>query len=151
MSEQHLAIANVPIQKWGELYDDKDALDIGTVFKELNKPFFAASVVNDKKSEAGSGEENKPGEQDEREKLLTSIYRTCFALDDLTLYLDTHEEDKKAKELYTQKLQESKELHKKFAEKFYPLTRQCIPYCYETVNDRFCWQKGPMPWEGACV
>lgn len=151
MFEKHLAIASVPIQKWGEIYDDKDALDIGTIFKDLNKPFFAASVVNDQKISGQKEEENKSSEQKDREELLNAICRIGFMLDDLTLYLDTHEEDKKAKDLYMQKLKESEELHKKFAEKFYPLTRQCIPYCYKKVEEKFCWQKGPMPWEGACV
>lgn len=152
MSGEHLAIASVPIQKWGEIYDDKEALDIGTVFKELNKPFFAASVVSDKKEKAsGKKEQNQSAEQKNREEMLTAIYRICFALDDLTLYLDTHDKDQEAKELYLKKLQESEDLHKKFAEKFYPLTRQCIPYCYEKVDGKFCWQEGPMPWEGACV
>lgn len=151
MSEKHLAIASVPIQEWGEIYDDKNALDIGTIFHELNKPFFAASTVNDQRNGNAPEEEKKTEEQKHREEMLSAICRVSFVLDDLTLYLDTHEEDEKAKDIYKKKLQESEELHKEFAEKFYPLTRQCIPYCYETVNDRFCWQKGPMPWEGACV
>ncbi|MFT4146896.1 MAG: spore coat associated protein CotJA, partial [Mobilitalea sp.] len=40
MSDNHLAIANIPIQKWGELYSDEEALNIGTIFHDLNKPFF---------------------------------------------------------------------------------------------------------------
>ncbi|MGL6198011.1 MAG: spore coat associated protein CotJA [Lachnospiraceae bacterium] len=36
-----LGIASVPCQKWGELYDLKTAIKAGTIFKDLDKPFFA--------------------------------------------------------------------------------------------------------------
>jgi hypothetical protein len=35
-----LAIASVPKQKMGELYDVKTALKKGTIFKNLDMPFF---------------------------------------------------------------------------------------------------------------
>ena len=83
--------------------------------------------------------------------MMRKIAQTCFALDDLTLYLDTHETESKAKELYREKLQEAEALKKEFAEKFYPLGRPCILYSECPNEEHFCWQKGPMPWEGACV
>ena len=39
----HLAIASVPVQSWGELYDQDAALKTGTIFKDLDanvKHFF---------------------------------------------------------------------------------------------------------------
>ena len=36
----HLAIASVPVQSWGELYDQDAALKTGTIFKDLDLPFF---------------------------------------------------------------------------------------------------------------
>lgn len=42
MQNMHLAITSVPVQNWGELYDQDEALKTGTVFKDLDLPFFAA-------------------------------------------------------------------------------------------------------------
>ncbi len=155
MTEQHLAIASVPVQEWGEIYDDKEALQIGTIFKDLNKPFFAASTDPDQKPEkekiSGILMGKKTTEQEEREDLMRKISQTSFVLDDLTLYLDTHEQDTQAKELYHNKLKEREMLKTEFAEKYYPLTRCCISESNGAEDDRFSWQKGPMPWEGACV
>lgn len=152
MSNEHLAIASVPVQSFGELYDDKKALCAGTVFKELDLPFFAAdgqiSAGGEKSALFGK---KKTPEQEEREELMTKIAQVSFILDDLTLYLDTHGSEEQAESLYEQKLAERETLKKQFAEKFYPLTRDCIPYCGKKEDSRFCWQMGPMPWEGACV
>ena len=42
---EHLAIASVPVQSQGELYNQDDALKTGTIFKELDLPFFAAEQI----------------------------------------------------------------------------------------------------------
>mgnify|MGYP003469476957 CR=1 FL=1 len=39
-----LAIASVPYQSWECVYSFDDALTIGTIFPELNMPFFAAET-----------------------------------------------------------------------------------------------------------
>ena len=72
-------------------------------------------------------------------------------MDDLTLYLDTHEKDIQAIQLYSQKVKECSELRIQFAQEFYPLTRLCLPFSMNEDDISFCWQDGPMPWEGACV
>lgn len=153
MSENSLAIANIPIQQWGTLYNEEEALNIGTIFHDLNKPFFAAEAVTGSKNpiapEAGS--QAKSNTQSEREELMTKINQIGFYLDDLTLYLDTHENDTQAIQLYHEKTKEYAELRKQFAQKYYPLSRLCIPYCINDNETAFCWQEGPMPWEGACV
>lgn len=153
MSEQNLAIASIPIQEWGETYSDKEALQIGTIFHDLNKPFFAADVIIEPESKKTDGilDGKKPTEQEEREAFMTKLTQTAFVLDDLTLYLDTHEQDAKAKELFQSKLTELNTLKAQFAEKYYPLTRCGISDCNNGEDNRFCWQKGPMPWEGACI
>ena len=81
---------------------------------------------------------------------MTKINQVSFFLDDLTLYLDTHEKDVEALKLYHEKSLECAELRKQFAKEFYPLTRLCVPSC-GSGETSFCLQKGPMPWEGACV
>ncbi|NLL77374.1 MAG: spore coat associated protein CotJA [Clostridiales bacterium] len=152
MSENHLAIANVPIQQWGELYTPEEALNAGTVFQDLNMPFFATESVmgttNPIANDTGSLGASR--EQQDREQLMTKINQISFFLDDLTLYLDTHEKDAKALKLYHEKSQECAELKKQFAQKFYPLTKLCVLHC-EKGETGFCLQDGPMPWEGACV
>lgn len=37
---ESLAIATVPIQKWNTTYDLEKALQVGTIFPELHKPFY---------------------------------------------------------------------------------------------------------------
>lgn len=146
MEQKHLAIATVPVQSFGPLFEEKEALRIGTIFKDLDKPFFAADRI----PENGPRDVMpKSAEQQEREKLMSQVLEVSFVLDDLTLYLDTHEEDGKALALYREKEKERNQLKQEFAEKFYPLTRDCLIYCKEET--RFGWQAGPMPWEGACI
>jgi hypothetical protein len=41
-----LGMAVVPRQTWGELYDLKMALQNGTIFKELNLPFFIGGGID---------------------------------------------------------------------------------------------------------
>jgi len=152
MSENYLAIASVPMQQWGELYSKDEALNIGTIFQDLNMPFFAAeSVLASKSPIANKTDSNGTSmEQVNREELITKINEASFFQDDLTLYLDTHENDVQALQLYQQVSQELAQLRQQFAQEFYPLTRLCIPFC-KNQEEKFCWQEGPMPWEGACV
>lgn len=153
MSGNYLAISNTPMQEWGKLYSQEDALNIGTIFQDMNMPFFAADAVLGSKSPIASGMEStdKSQVQSDREQLMTKINQTSFFLDDLTLYLDTHENDVQAIQLYHDKSKECAELRKQFAQEYYPLTRLCIPDCMSNNESSFCWQDGPMPWEGACV
>lgn len=144
MQEEHLAITSVPCQKWGALYDEQRALQIGTVFQDLDKPFFVTE--NDIVNPSKCGQE---APQEEREKLLSQIQQVSFYLDDLTLYLDMHSCDKEALKLFWEKSQERKKLKQEFAAKFYPLTRDCL--ADDGDDSQFIWQSGPMPWEGACV
>ena len=80
---------------------------------------------------------------------VTKIRQTGFVLDDLTLYLDTHQDDREAAQLYREKSREKEQLMGCFAEQFYPLTRSCAAECDKT-EEGFCWLAGPMPWEGGC-
>lgn len=42
-----LAMAYVPIQKWREIYTADVALDRGTLFSQLDKPFLGRRAVDD--------------------------------------------------------------------------------------------------------
>ena len=153
MSDEHLAIASIPVQQWGEIFDDEEALCHGTIFKDLYKPFFAAGTLWDDNGGKRPKPDNnkKTDEQKSREQLMTKINQISFVLDDLTLYLDTHSDDEQAMELFRRKLIEKTELAEQFAAEFYPTTRHCILYCDCEQFDTFSWQKGPAPWEGANV
>lgn len=144
MSNTQLAIATIPMQEWGPLYEESEALRNGTIFKDLDMPFFAAVDVPHRDCDTPKSEEQK-----EREALLMRIMKTSFVLDDLILYLDTHAEDVDALALFREKGAERAELKKEYAQKFYALTRDCLV----DVPDAhvFAWEKGPMPWEGGCI
>lgn len=147
MEKQNLGIASVPRQIWGDLYTPEEALKVGTIFKELNLPFFAVDSVSDKIPQRSSLDDTLA---DSRESILKKINETSFVLDDLTLYLDTHPEDQNALNLYKEFNQKRHELKDMFYQKYDPLTRDCIKECTEN-HQGFCWQEGPVPWEGACV
>jgi hypothetical protein len=40
-----LAMAYVPFQKFGEIYEPEVAFNMGTLYKELNKPFLGSAGV----------------------------------------------------------------------------------------------------------
>ena len=188
MSEQeHLAIASVPVQQWGELYEQAKALRSGTIFQELDKPFFASKqdfgnipgscpsqrpgdpeVYREQSGETqktdgaeqglSRGQQNRdaqeqPSRQRGRECLMLQVMEISFMMDDIRLYMDTHPEDKDGLQLLKQVIQRRKQLMTDFAEEYYPLTMDCMAGLYEKnpESDCYCWQKGPMPWEGACV
>ncbi len=141
MEAQHLAIATVPVQTWsGNLYERVQALRIGTVFPELNMPFFAAKSYPGEAVPTAPGGSGNPAQQ-ERELLMDKINQVSFALDDLVLFLDTHPKQQEAISLRKQLIEERKRLLKEHDEKYYPLTKDC----------EGLWTEGPMPWEGACI
>ena len=147
--QAQLAIASVPCQSWGDLYEADKALVTGTIFPALDMPFYITDNQKDTLLSSGTGGSADPL-QKEREHLMNRIYQVSFFLDDLILYLDTHEKDPEAIRLFAAKNQERQELLTQFAEQFYPLTRACIAKCPE-AQEEFLWEKGPIPWEGACV
>ncbi len=148
--QEHLAIASVPVQSWGECYEPEAALRVGTIFRDLDKPFFAA--LTDDQPYSRCDQAASP-EQQERERMLLKLQESSFALDDLRLYLDTHPEDGQGLAVFKERLAERKTLLRTFAQRFYPLTPDCMADIYESMPamECYCWQKGPMPWEGACV
>ncbi len=137
-----LAIASVEKQQCDKnnLYDPKTALFEGTIFPELNLPFFATESIHS---------DNTFKSENEEEELLNKISMESFYLDDLTLYMDTHDCDKEIIAIFDEHLQKREELTKEFAEKYYPLTRHFIPYSKQHP-DCFSWKLGKPVWEGGC-
>ncbi len=173
--QENLAIASVPVQDWGALFEAEEALRVGTVFQDLNKPFFAA--LDDEKNGFPRGcaasamqqgghcdggafsqrnshcDGGASPQQQEREQMMEKIQAVSFVLDDVRLYLDTHPDDRQGLALLKEKLAQRKTLLLAYAQQFYPLTVDCMADLYEKdpSSECYCWQKGPMPWEGACV
>ena len=151
MGKEHLAIASVPLQKWEKPYDQETALIKGTIFPELNKPFFKADAMDREPGWVnGTDQPGKDQDQVEREKLLKQIYEVGFVVNDLTLYLDNHGEDADALSLFLENNAKRLQLMSDFASKFYPLTQACMENC-GCKGAKYCWSEGPMPWEGACL
>lgn len=191
-NQEHLAIASVPVQSWGELYEQGQALSIGTIFRELDKPFFvseqdfgniprscpsqrpgeckdhdraqqskespSAAEQPEKRADGSSVTETvekqiESQEQQKREDRMLQVMEVSFMLDDIRLYMDTHPQDEQGLKFLKQTVQKRKELLKEFAKQYYPLTVDCMADLYENNpdSDCYCWEKGPMPWEGACI
>ena len=156
MNQEELAIASVPIQHWGQIYEPDKAFCRGTIFPDLDKPFYVTETGGADKSASSQGSilkamENQGKKQEEYS--LRQIQEISFVLADLRLYLDTHPRDVNGLELLKTAAQKRKELLREFARNFYPLTGDCMAEIYETnpASECYCWQSGPIPWEGGCV
>ena len=134
-----LAVATVPCQETdlSDLYPAKEALCHGTIFPELNLPFF---ITETDKKEGGRSFDTYCCREMEQ------IMETGFYLDDLTLYLDTHPDDIRALQLMNEYLEKKQQQVCDFAKTHYPLTKNCIPQA--RGKDSFAWTEGPAPWEG---
>ncbi len=141
-----LAMASVPIQEWCDPYDWDTALAQGTIFPCLNLEFFAAK-------ETKSCCCSKPSALDQgagREKLMSEINTVSFAINDLTLYLDTHPTCANGLTLFKELLQKRLDLLAEFASKFNPLT-QISMVTGDPESDEYGWGEGPAPWEGGLI
>ncbi len=81
---------------------------------------------------------------------MTDLSTISFAINDLTLYLDTHPDCQNGLTLFKQLLQKRLDLLADFADKFYPLTQISI-ITGETNTDSYGWNEGPAPWEGDLI
>ena len=148
MKQEKLAIAAVPVQEWGDVYDREEALKRGTVFPELDLPCFAVDG-EDGMEGCVSGRTEEGGSREER---MREIQEAGFYADDLKLYLDTHPEEEKAHALFRGAIQRKRELMREFARELYPLTPDCMAELYAEHPEQrgWLWQKGLPPWEGGC-
>ncbi len=137
-----LAIASVPAQNWCDPYPWETALYEGTIFPCLNLLFFKAPL--------SSNPSQSTGNKTEKESLLEQIHAVSFAVNDLTLYLDTHPTCEKGTALFYKLIQKRLELLTEFSEQYYPLTQfsMGVEPC---PDSNYTWSKEPMPWEGGSV
>lgn len=144
-TKSHLSIASVPVQQWQEVYEEEKAFTNGTLFPELDKPFFA--TVQDPKLK--DGPKQFANTLNAEEKSLLQIQQISFVIDDLRLYMDTHPEDQEGLKLLKEMLKRRKTLLKEFALAYYPLTADCMYDIYEENPETtcYCWPEGKIPWE----
>jgi len=83
----------------------------------------------------------------DRASLLREIDEVSFAINDLTLYLDTHPDCRDGLAAFHAALPKRESLLKEYAASFGPLTVDCIGK-NASPADSFTWLDGPAPWEG---
>lgn len=76
----------------------------------------------------------------DKENLLKNIMSLDFSINDLSLYLDTHPNDRNALEKHSEYVKKYNELVSIYENKFGPLTLY-------TEQNTWEWIDGPWPWE----
>lgn len=79
------------------------------------------------------------------EQMLNDIGILSFVLVELTLYLDTHPDDRNAMEYFNHYSRIKNQMSREFSQKYFPLTMDMAESSKE-----WRWGMAPMPWEGAC-
>lgn len=121
-----LAISYVPMQQGvSPRYDSNQALMRGTLFPGLELPFM--NVVNTHDVAA-----NTP---------LGELMALCFVVDELRLYLDTHQDDKEAFELLKASIALAQEAHRRYVKKYGPISFDDV-----AESDCYTWLNDPWPW-----
>lgn len=145
--QEELAMASIPKQEWCEPYDLCTALKEGTIFPDLNLTFFKAPLGE---SNIAPCSDASNAQQQERETSMHRLMEVSFAINDLTLYLDTHPNCEHGLSMFYQLLEERLKLLTDYAERFYPLTQTSM-VAGDCSQNAYGWSEGPMPWEGACI
>lgn len=121
-----LAVPYVPFQQKGsKQYSQSEALANGTLFPGLNLPFH-------RKTQPGSPMEGAAGE----------LQALCFVLTELGLYLDTHQDDKEAAELFERYSKLAEEGRRRYEAMYGPLEQRG-----GVRNGAYVWLNDPWPWE----
>lgn len=136
-----LAMASVPSQEWCEPYDLATAIYSGTLFPCLNLNFFDAEDIP-------SPFCDKPAltKASEQEKALKEICKVGFAINDLTLYLDTHPDCQNGIDMMKELLQQRLDALAEYARNYHPLTQLSIVTGTPEAK-QYGWDEGPLPWD----
>lgn len=87
-----------------------------------------------------------PGNKQSKEALMAWIHMVSFAVNDISLYLGTHPNDKKALDYFNNYSKLRNQALEDFAQAFYPLTIDTVTPC----TQKWEWANSPLPWEGGC-
>jgi len=122
-----LAAAYIPFQEVGSpKYEANEGQARGTLFPGLDLPF--KNIVTK------SNPANTP---------LGELMALGFAINELGLYLDTHEDDSEALKLYTSYVSMYKEGVEKYVKMYGPLMQT------QVTNAGYTWLNNPWPWENS--
>lgn len=134
-------MASVPMQEWCEPYDFATALYSGTLFPCLNLSFFDAEDIPCPFCD-------KPAltKASEQEKALLEIFKVGFAINDLTLFLDTHPDCQNGINMMKELLQQRLDGLSEYAKNYYPLTQLSIVTGIPD-SKQYEWDEGPLPWD----
>ena len=80
-----------------------------------------------------------------KEQLLNDIGIVDFVLTELTLYLDTHPQDRNAMEYFNHYNRIKQQMVREFSQKYFPLNTN-----FAESNKEWRWDMAPLPWEGEC-
>lgn len=121
-----LAVPFIPMQQSAlPRFEPSEALAKGTLFPGLELPFM--DMVN------------APPETTTPRRELMAL---DFALDELELYLDTHEDDEDAFEVYQGYLQLAEEAHSRYVQLYGPVTQMDM-----LGLKHYVWLENPWPWD----
>lgn len=121
-----LAVPYVPFQqKNSQKYDQANALANGTIFPGLNLPFHLNADA------AGLPANHS-----------TQLQALLFVITELGLYLDTHQDDAEAFQLFQQYTEMAREAKKQYEEMHGPLTQLSAGQ-----GQAYRWLDDPWPWE----
>lgn len=121
-----LAFPYVPVQKKNPArYDNREALQQGTLFPGLNLPFHRELTS---RFPAGN-------------TALSELMALDFAIDELGLYLVTHADDREALELYRNYIRMAREGRARYEKEYGPLTQTAV------TPDGYAWLNDPWPWD----
>ena len=140
-----LAMGTFPKQEWCEPYELGSALYNGTIFPCLNMNFFAAEDIP-----CPFCDSTTVSKLSEREKAMNEIAMVGFAINDLTLYLDTHPDCQNGIKLMKELLQRRLDALADYAAKYNALTQLSI-VTGNPDSHKYEWDEGPMPWEGGLI
>ena len=120
-----LALSIVPPQDTADpQYETEKSLARGTLFPGLDLPL--GNIVNNDTANVPEAE----------------LMAIDFASHDLSLYLDTHPDDKEAFETYRDLLRLAEEGMKRFVQRYGPVSKK------DLMNARcYTWLNSPWPWE----
>jgi len=116
----------IPMQgNMPERYGQQEGLAAGTLFPGLHLPFFRAV-------KARMNCDNDA---------LCELMALGFAVTELGLYLDTHQDDKEALRLYREYAAMAKDGRKRYEAMYGPLRQTAVP------EGAWSWINDPWPWE----
>lgn len=138
-----LAMGEFPKQEWCEPYELNSALYNGTIFPCLNMNFYAAEDIPCSFCSSSAS-------LSDREKAMNEITMVGFAINDLTLYLDTHPDCQNGIKLMNSLLQRRLDALADYALKYNALTQLSVVTGKPDTSE-YEWGEGPMPWEGGLI